>query len=107
TRGTFGRERLIASGPQMLRVTLAGNARGDVAVAWWERSAHSRLFVAVRRHGHAPFGKPVRLASRGFGSVAPAVGPRGDVLVAWESGGVIQVRSRSAHGARFGIARNV
>src|SRR4051794_19864153 len=104
TRGTFGAERLIAVGPQMLRVALAGNARGDAAVAWWERARHSRLFVAVRRRGHAAFGAPQRIASRGFGSVAPAVGPRGDVIVAWESGGVIRVRTRPAHATRFGAA---
>jgi hypothetical protein len=107
TRGTFGKERLVAVGPQMLRVTLAANARGDVAVAWWERAQHSRLFVAVRRHGHAAFGAPQRIASHGFGSVAPAVGPHGDVIVAWENGGVIRVRNRGAQSTRFGIARVV
>jgi hypothetical protein len=107
TRGTFGRERLVAIGPQMLRVRLAANARGDVALAWWERAKHSRLYVAIRRHGHAAFGHPRRIAAHGFGSAAPAVGPRGDVIVAWETGGVIRVRNRGVHGTRFGIARVV
>src|SRR5439155_27304577 len=72
--------RVVARGPQMLRVTLGANARGDAAIAWWERTNRfSRLFVAVRRAGR-PFGRPVRLAPRGFGDVAVAIGPRGAVL---------------------------
>jgi hypothetical protein len=97
----LARGRVVATGPQMLRATLAANARGDAAVAWWERARHSRLFVAVRRRGHA-FGTPQRLAASGFGDVAVATGPRGDVLVAWESHGVIRTRTRTPHGRRFG-----
>ena len=98
--------RRIASGPQMLRVTLASNARGDAAIAWWERARRSQLFVAVRRAGHR-FGPARRIATRGFGDVAPAVGPRAQMLVAWESGGVIRARSRTPHGAAFGPAMRV
>jgi hypothetical protein len=93
--------RLVATGPQMLRATLAADATGDAALAWWERARQSRLFVAVRRRGR-PFAAPRRVAGHGFGDVAVAVGPRGDVLVAWESDGVIRTRTRSPHGARFG-----
>jgi hypothetical protein len=93
--------RPVATGPQMLRATLAADASGDAAVAWWERARQSRLFVAVRRRGR-PFAAPRRVAGHGFGDVAVAVGPRGDVLVAWESDGVIRARTRAPHGARFG-----
>jgi hypothetical protein len=104
TAGRFGADRTVATGPQMLRVTLGANSRGDAAVAWWERTNRfSRLFVAVRRAGHA-FGRPVRLAGRGFGDVAVAVSSRGAVLVAWESGGTIRTRTRAAHGRGFGRA---
>jgi hypothetical protein len=103
----FGRRVTIATGPQMLRVTLAGNGRGDVALAWWERTTgRSHLRVAVRRAGQG-FGAPERLAGTGFGDVAVAVAPDGDVLVAWESRGAIRARTRPAGRDSFGSARSV
>jgi hypothetical protein len=93
--------RAIAIGPQMLRATLASDAGGDVAVAWWERAKRSRLWVAVMRHDRR-FGTPQLLTEHGFGDVAIAVGPRGDVLATWQSGGVIRAVTRTPHARRFG-----
>jgi hypothetical protein len=100
----FGRRVAIATGPQMLRVTLAGNDRGDVALAWWERTTgSSRLRVAVRHAGER-FGAPEVLAGSGFGDVAVAVAPKGDVLVAWASRNRIRARTRAAGRPSFGPA---
>lgn len=97
--------RIVASTREFLRTTLAVNARGDAALAWWERSGgRSRLYASVRRAG-GRFGAPVRLAATGFGDVAVAVGASGDVLVAWESGGAVRTRTRARTRRVFGPVR--
>lgn len=106
TGGNRRTSHLVATGPQMLRTTLASNDRGDAAVAWWERGRHSRLYVAVRRPGRR-FAAPQRVAGAGFGDVSVAVGPRGDMLVAWESAGVIRTRTLARRGDRFGAVMRV
>jgi hypothetical protein len=73
--------------------SLAVNARGDAALAWWEdRGVRTdRVYVALRRAGHG-FGKPRRLTTGRIRSVAAAVGPSGDVLVAWDARGTLRTR---------------
>jgi hypothetical protein len=100
----FGPRRTVAVGPQMLRATIAGNSRGDVAIAWWERGdGSSRLFASVLPAGRHAFGRPTRLASRGFGDVAVAVSAgRRDVLVAWAAGGAVRARTLASRADAFG-----
>jgi hypothetical protein len=106
TGGTRAASHVVATGPQMLRAMLGANDRGDAAVAWWERARRSRLYVALRRPGHR-FRTPQLVARSGFGDVAVAVGPRGDMLVAWESRGVIRTRTLVPGGRRFGRVMRV
>ena len=91
--GRFGPSRRVVKHPRIAPPTLAGNARGDLALAWFEdRSVHhDRVYVALRRAGHG-FGKPIRLSGDRVRSVSVGVGPRGDVLVAWNT--VDKVRTR-------------
>ena len=59
------------------------------------RAANDRVEVALRRAGGS-FGAPLRLATGRVRSVSVAVGPRGDVLVAWDARGKIRTRLRRA-----------
>ncbi len=105
--GRFGPSRRVAKHPRIAPPTLAGNARGDLAVAWFEdRSVVSdRVYVALRRAGHA-FGKPIRLATGRIRGVSVAVGSRGDVLVAWNTVDKVRTRlKRRGHG--FGRAETL
>ncbi len=98
--GRFGPSRRVVKHPRIAPPTLAGNARGDLALAWFEdRSVnHDRVYVALRRAGHA-FGKPIRLAGGRVRGVSVAVGSRGDVLVAWNTVDKVRTRlKRRGHG---------
>ena len=81
--------------PRIAPPALAGNARGDLALAWFEDrgTTNDRVYVALRRAGQA-FGKPIRLATGRVRSVSAAVGSRGDVLVAWDARGKVRARLR-------------
>ena len=59
------------------------------------RAPNDRVEVALRRAGGS-FGAPLRLATGRVRSVSVAVGPRGDVLVAWDARGKIRTRLRRA-----------
>jgi hypothetical protein len=93
TSGAFGPSRRVVRHPRIAPPWFAGNARGDLALGWFEDrgTADDRVEVALRRAGHA-FDAPLRLATGRVRSVSVAVGPRGDVLVAWDA------RGRSARG---------
>jgi hypothetical protein len=88
-----------------LSTALAANQRGDAAVAatGCTSSGQTPLYLAIRRAGHA-FSRPVRIAATvqvanpdGGGTNAElAVGPQGDVLVAWASPSRASVWARRA-----------
>lgn len=95
--GSFGPLRTLAFGRKLRRPVIAGNARGDVAVAWFHDrgTANDRVYVSIRRAG-GRFARPVRLEQGRIRSVSVAVGARGDVLVAWDAAGVVRARMRKA-----------
>jgi hypothetical protein len=104
----FGPSQRVVKHPRIAPPSLAGNDRGDLALAWFEDrgTTNDRVYVAIRRAGH-DFGPPVRLATGRVRSVAAAVGSRGDVLVAWDARGKIRTRLRR-HGRRsFGRAETL
>ena len=96
--GSFGRVRTIRVAPtySILRASLAVDARGDAALAWFENRGvrTDRVYVALRRSGHG-FGKPRRLATGRIRNVAAAIGERGDALVAWDARGVLRTRFKA------------
>jgi hypothetical protein len=102
TSGTFGTQRTVADGPRLDRPVLAANARGDAAIAYFQDvgSTNDRVMVSLRRAGGS-FGAPFQIAHGRIRSVAVAVGPRGDVLVAWDARGTIQARYRSPSASGF------
>lgn len=95
--GPLGRAQSIGQPGQTIKALVA-NARGDVA-ALLESCAGGgggcavhRVFLVVRPAGRA-FGKPVAVVGRANAMPpALAVGPSGDVLVAWSSGGFTNSR---------------
>jgi hypothetical protein len=93
TTGRFGTPRAIRAHAGLRSVSLSVNAYGDGVLAWFEdRGVRTdRVYVALRRAGHG-FGKPRRLATGRIRSVAAAVGPAGDVLVAWDARGTLRTR---------------
>jgi hypothetical protein len=102
--GRFGPARQVARGRRIASPSLAANARGDLALAWFDDrgTSNDRVYVALRRKGHG-FGKPIRLATGRIRSVSAAIGSRGDVLVAWDARGRIRTRFKR-HGHGFGRA---
>ncbi len=103
--GAFGASRRVARLSRVNSPVLAGNARGDLALAWFEErgTSNDRVYVALRRAGGV-FGRPILLDTGRIRSVSTAVGPNGDVLVDWDARGVVQTRfkarSRSAFSGR-------
>ena len=105
--GRFGPSRRVVKHPRIAPPTLSGNARGDLALAWFEDrgTKNDRVYVALRRAGRA-FGNPIRLATGRMRGVSVAVGSRGDVLVAWNT--IDKVRTRlKRHGHGFGRAETL
>ena len=103
TSGTFGAERRIVDEPSLGGIPqLAVNAHGDAAIAYYRNlgATNNRVMVSLRRAGGA-FGAPFQIAHGRIRSVAVAVGPRGDVLVAWDARGTIQARYRSPNASGF------
>jgi hypothetical protein len=102
TAGGFGAARTIADGTRLDRPVLAVNARGDAAIAYFQDRGvnDDRVLLSVRRAG-GRFGAPVQLGQGRIRSVAVAVGPRGDVLVAWNAAGVIRARYRAPSSTGF------
>lgn len=91
--GRFGAPRTVAFGRDLRSTTVAANARGDIAVAWFDDrgTANDEVRVAVRRPGRR-FGRPVLLARGRIRSASVAVGQRGQVLVAWDARGTVRTR---------------
>jgi hypothetical protein len=103
TGGSFGAERRIADESSLGGLPqLAVNARGDGAVAYFRNlgTTNDRVMVSLRRAGGS-FGAPFQIAHGRIRSVAVAVGPRGDVLVAWDARGTIQARYKGPGSAGF------
>ncbi len=102
TNGAFGSQRTVADGPRLDRPVLAVNAKGDAAVAYFQdRGTDSdAVLVSLRRAGGS-FGKPFQVGHGAIRSVAVAVGPRGDVLVAWDARGTIRARYKGPSSSGF------
>ncbi len=102
TGGSFGTQRTIADGPRLDRPVLAVNARGDAAIAYFQDRGvdNDRVLVSVRPAGGS-FGAPFQVGHGRIRSVAVAVGPRGDLLVAWDAAGVIRARYRAPSSTGF------
>ena len=103
TSGAFGPARRIVDERSLGGLPkLAVNARGDAAVAYFRNlgTTNDRVMVSLRRAGGS-FGAPFQIAHGRIRSVAVAVGPRGDVLVAWDARGTIQARYRSPSASGF------
>jgi hypothetical protein len=100
--GAFGTPRTIADGARLDRPVLAVNARGDAAVAYFQDRGvdDDRVLISVRRAGGS-FGAPFQVGHGRIRSVAVAVGPRGDVLVAWDARGTIRARYRAPGATGF------
>ena len=105
--GRFGPSKRVAKHPRIAPPALAGDGRGDLALAWFEDrgTTNDRVYVALRRRGHA-FGTPIRLATGRVRSVSAAIGTHGDVLVAWDARGKIRTRFKR-HGHGFGRAETL
>ena len=103
TNGVFGSARRIVDERSLGGIPkLAVNARGDAAIAYYRNlgGTDNRVMVSLRRAGGG-FGAPFQVAHGRIRSVAVAVGPRGDVLVAWDARGTIQARYRSPSASGF------
>jgi hypothetical protein len=103
TSGAFGSQRRIVDESRLGGLPqLAVNAKGDAAVAYYRNlgGTNNRVMVSLRRAGGS-FGAPFQIAHGRIRSVAVAVGPRGDVLVAWDARGTIQARYRSPSASGF------
>jgi hypothetical protein len=100
--GSFGAPRTIAVRRNVRSVQLAANARGDIAIAWFEDRGvfDDRVYVALRPHGK-PFTPPVLQATDRVRSVSIAVSPRGDLLLAWDARGIVRTRYKPARSSLF------
>ena len=103
TSGSFGSQRTVADGPRLDRPVLAANANGDAAIAYFQDRGDDER----PRDGEPAPGRRVASARRSrsargaIRSVAVAVGPRGDVLVAWDARGTIRARYARPSSAGF------
>ena len=103
-RGRFEAPHVIARGSARIdAVELAVNSRGAAVLAWATSNGDvpGAVFASVRPSGGA-FGPPIRLGGRSITAVTAAVGPLGDMLVAWNSRGVharFKPRGERAFGA--------
>jgi hypothetical protein len=102
TTGAFGAQRTIADGTRLDRPVLAVDARGDAAIAYFQDRGtdDDRVLVSLRRAGGS-FGAPFQVGHGAIRSVAVAVGPRGDVLVAWDARGTIRARYKGPASTGF------
>jgi hypothetical protein len=109
TDGTFGSARTVVDDRERLvSPVLAADARGDAALAWFadRGTFNDRVFVSLRPAGGS-FGRPIQLVQGRIRSVAVAVGPEGQVLVAWDARGKIQARFQRSRTASFGSTETI
>jgi hypothetical protein len=95
--GTFGAPDTIAVRSGIRSVQLAANANGDLALAWFEDRGvmNDRVYIAFRPRGK-PFTPPILQATDRVRSVSIAVGPRADLLLAYDARGVVKTRFKPA-----------
>jgi hypothetical protein len=100
--GRFDAARTVAAGPRLRRPLVAANADGDAALAYWQdRGTNTdRVYVSLRAAG-GRFATPVRLTEGRIRSIVVAVGPDGDVIVAWNARSRVEARFRPAGARRF------
>jgi hypothetical protein len=100
--GSFGASHLIVKRPGIARPVLAGNARGDLALVWFEDrgTSNDRVYVSVRLAGGS-FGAPILLAQERVRNVSVAVGLVGRVLVAWDARGIVRTRMKPGFRSAF------
>lgn len=104
TTGAFGTPRTVhVPRFRVAASAIAVNERGTVAVAWIEDRGtdNDDLKVSIRSPG-GDFSPPLRLAREKLRGVSAAVGPRGEVLVAWNALDQIRARIRPASRRTFG-----
>jgi hypothetical protein len=109
TTGSFEGAKTIADAPfRLLSTSVAANANGDAAVAWFadRGTTNDRVFVSLRRAGRS-FGSPIQLTEGRIRSVDVAVGPEGQVLVAWDARGTLRTRFRRSMTAPFGTTETI
>src|SRR3954469_8935399 len=102
TDGSFGPPELIADRASIRSVVLAGNAQGDLALAWFEDRGVTtdRVYIALRPHGK-PWTPPLLQATDRVRSVSVAVSPKGALLLAYDARGVIKARYKPATAPLF------
>lgn len=109
TTGTFGSPRTIVDDDhRLVSPSLAANPDGDAAVAWFadRGTSNDRVYVSLRRAG-GRFGAPIQLAEGRIRSVDVAVGPQGQVLVAWDARGTLRTRFRRSMTTPFGSTETI
>src|SRR5262245_54646766 len=102
TDGSFGAPELIADRKNIRSVTLAGNAQGDLALAWFEDRGVTtdRVYIALRPHGK-PWTPPLLQATDRVRSVSVAVSPKGGLLLAYDARGTVKARYKPATAPLF------
>src|SRR3954467_7331040 len=118
TSGSFGHATTVVDDDQRLvSPAIAANADRDAALAWFADrataddrlharppgggTAAGRVYVSLRRAGGS-FGAPIQLAEGRIRSVDVAVGPEGQVLVAWDMRGPLRAPFRPSMKRPFG-----
>src|SRR5205814_6733176 len=88
TNGVFAAPLRVPASPFAARAVVAGDARGDLLVAWISADAHGnhrKVWASVRRTG-GRFPRAQLLSARANAEhVSAAVGPHGDMVVAYTS----------------------
>jgi hypothetical protein len=102
TDGSFGAPELIADRANIRSVVLAGNAQGDLALAWFEDRGVTtdRVYIAFRPVGK-PWTPPLLQATDRVRSVSVAVSPKGALLLAYDARGTIKARYKPATAPLF------
>src|SRR4051794_28554420 len=102
TDGSFGPPELIADRENIRSVVLAGNAQGDLMLAWFEDRGVTtdRVYIALRPHGK-PWTPPLLQATDRVRSVSVAVSPKGALLFAYDARGVVKARYKPATAPLF------
>ena len=91
--GRFTRPKTIDTIRPFRLPAIAANAHGRLAVAYMQLRGDGRRMVTLAVRRGKRFGRPRIVSARGdFRSVTVAVGPRGDVIIAWARGRVVEAR---------------